>query len=90
MVVFLYVIVGLLALFGVQHTVMARPAFKSWWTQTVPKSVERSTYVLISSLLLVLLFYYWQPINLVFWDASGNFLGTILISAWERKTCARW
>ena len=71
--------VGLLALFGVQHTVMARPAFKSWWTQMIPKSVERSTYVLISSLLLILLFFYWQPINLVFWDASGNFVGTFLM-----------
>lgn len=70
--------VGLLALFGVQHTVMARPAFKKWWTQMVPWPIERSTYVLISSLLLILLFYYWQPITIVFWDASGNFMGTIL------------
>lgn len=71
--------VGLLALFGVQHTLMARPAFKSWWTQFVPKSVERSTYVLVSSLLLILLFYYWQPINIELWNASGNILGTILV-----------
>jgi protein-S-isoprenylcysteine O-methyltransferase Ste14 len=70
--------VGLLALFGVQHTVMARPMFKVWWTRIVPKSIERSTYVLVSSLLLILIFYYWQPIQLVFWDASGNFLGTVL------------
>ena len=70
--------VGLLSLFGIQHTVMARPAFKDWWTGFVPKSVERSTYVLISCLLLILLFYYWQPILMPFWDASGNFMGTVL------------
>ena len=70
--------VGLLALFGVQHTLMARPAFKSWWTEFIPKSVERSTYVLVSSLLLILLFYYWQPIKIELWNASGNILGTFL------------
>ncbi len=70
--------VGLLALFGVQHTLMARPAFKSWWTELIPKSVEPSTYVLVSSLLLILLFYYWQPIKIELWNASGNILGTIL------------
>lgn len=58
----------LLAAFGVQHSVMARPAFKAWWTRFVPSSIERSTYVLLSSAVLVLLYWQWRTLPAVIWD----------------------
>jgi len=63
---------GLLAAFALQHSIMARPAFKRWWTRIVPESAERSTYVLFSSLALVALFVYWEPIGGVLWQASDG------------------
>ena len=62
----------LVALFGLQHSVMARPGFKAWWTRFVPGSVERSTYVLASSLVLIALLAFWQPIGATIWHLEGE------------------
>jgi methanethiol S-methyltransferase len=67
----LLVNLGLLGLFAVQHSVMARPAFKRVWTRIVPEPVERSTYVLASSLALILLFWLWRPLGGVVWDIQN-------------------
>ncbi|MCY1274984.1 hypothetical protein D9M68_251060 [compost metagenome] len=70
----------LLGVFAVQHSLMARPAFKRWWTQWVPVAAERSTYVLFSSLALIALFSFWQPIGGAFWSVQ-NPLGRGLLYA---------
>jgi methanethiol S-methyltransferase len=66
----LLVNLGLLTVFALQHSVMARPAFKRWWTQFVPQPAERSTYVLFSSLALFLVFWQWQPMGGVIWNVE--------------------
>lgn len=67
----LLVDLGLLALFALQHSVMARPAFKRWWTRIVPESAERSTYVLFTSLALIALFVFWQPLGGTVWQVQS-------------------
>ncbi len=63
--------VALLAAFALQHSGMARPAFKRWWTHFVPQAAERSTYVLVSNLAVLALFVAWQPIGGVIWATTG-------------------
>lgn len=76
----LFVNLGLLALFAVQHSIMARPAFKRWWTRFIPEPAERSTYVLFSSLALIALFAFWQPMGGTIWHVE-NPVGRIALYA---------
>jgi protein-S-isoprenylcysteine O-methyltransferase Ste14 len=62
---------ALLILFAAQHTIMARTWFKKWWTRIIPEPVERSTFVLAASLILVVLYWQWQPLPAVVWSAQS-------------------
>jgi methanethiol S-methyltransferase len=71
---------ALIALFGLQHSVMARPAFKTRWTRILPSPIERSTYVLAASLVLILMFLLWRPIPATVWSV-GNGTGAAILWA---------
>lgn len=78
--------VGLLSLFGVQHSLMARSGWKQWWTSIIPPSLERSLYVLLASCILLALFWFWEPIPTVIWQ-----IGNPLLQASLYGTClAGW
>jgi len=68
----------LLSVFAIQHTIMARPRFKVWVAKIIPEAAERSTFVLLSSLALILIFWGWQPMTAIVWDVQGSLPGTIL------------
>ena len=63
---------ALILLFGLQHSVMARQGFKRAWTRIVPETIERSMFVLCASLMLILMFVFWQPIPVTLWDLRGG------------------
>jgi protein-S-isoprenylcysteine O-methyltransferase Ste14 len=69
----------LLTLFALQHSIMARPAFKKWWTQYIPEYLERSTYVLLTAIVLTLLYWQWRPMTDVVWHINNN-IGAMLMN----------
>jgi protein-S-isoprenylcysteine O-methyltransferase Ste14 len=68
----------LLGLFAVQHSVMARPGFKRWWTRFVPQSIERSTYVMISNVLMAAILGFWEPIGGTVWSVQDTAAHAVL------------
>lgn len=85
---------GLLALFAIQHSVMARPGFKKIWTRFVPQTIERSTYVLLSSLAMLLLFWQWRPMGGLVWNVENQTLRMTIhglcITGWAIVFLSTW
>ena len=85
----LFMNLGLILLFGLQHSVMARQSFKSWWTKIIPSVAERSTYVFFSGIILGIICLFWQPVNGILWHVdnptgefiltAGYFLGWVIV-----------
>ena len=73
---------GLLGVFAIQHSVMARPAFKRWWTRIIPKEAERSTYTLLSSVALIVLFAFWEPIGGTVWSVQSPLAQALIYVAY--------
>lgn len=69
---------GVLTIFALQHSVMARPGFKQWWTQYINPAIERSTYVLLASLALILVYWFWQPMRGIIWEVQNETGITVL------------
>lgn len=72
---------GLIVLFGVQHSVMARPAFKAWLTRIIPPAAERSTYMLATAIVVFALCLLWQPMTAVVWEAGSPLVYQLLLGA---------
>ncbi|WP_117885284.1 methanethiol S-methyltransferase [Aureibaculum luteum] len=80
-----FINIGLLSLFAMQHTIMARPAFKKWLSNYVNPAIERSTFVLLSSLILLLMYWKWQPMTEIVWNTDGPIsliITVIFFSGW--------
>jgi len=69
----------LLSIFAIQHSVMARPAFKARWIKIIGEPAERSTYILLTSLALLLIFWKWQPINTLVWEVENSTIAILII-----------
>jgi protein-S-isoprenylcysteine O-methyltransferase Ste14 len=72
----------LLGIFAIQHSIMARPALKRWWAGVLPVACQRSTYVLLSSLILLLLFWQWRPIPIPVWQVEGTAASLLIGLYW--------
>ena len=70
----------LILLFGVQHTIMARPAFKQWLTQFIPKALERSTFVFVADIIIWVMIWQWRPIGGVVWHVQNTIAANILLA----------